>query len=507
MIQKQVCRLVLTTALSNRAVAECAGMSHNTVGKYRDRLRDLKLTWDQVNEMTQDDLDRRLNIGRERARKQFAEPNWAKVHEEMAKPNVTLTLLHEEYKDGLTERGMSESEFRRRYTAYKGTLNIVMRQPRRPGEELFVDYSGKRPFIVDTQTGAKQYVEMWVGVLGAGRKTFVHCSYSQQLRDFIGSHVKAFDYFGALPATVVPDNLKSAVTSVTRKNGHYINPTYQAFADHYDLTVLPTRPRRPKDKAAVENGVRLAQRWILARLRERTFFSLEELNGAIYALLAPLNDKPMRSRDNRSRNELFLELDLPMMRPLPVDSYEYAEWKLAVAVPKDYHVFFEANWYSVPHYLVQSRVDLRATTEVVQAFHRNQLVATHARCHERDQIRTKPEHQPPAHRAYGEDQLLDVLSWAQSAGKSVHLFLIAHLKQHGGVRSVNAFKGVKRLARDYGNERLELACCRALKMNSISTSSLKSMLARGIEATPLHDEAANDPVATHENVRGAANYE
>lgn len=507
MVQKQACRLLLTTAMSNRAISRLVGKSHNTINKWRERLRVHGLAWEHVKAMTPQDLNRVLNAGRLNARKTFVEPDWATVHEELAKPSVTLTLLYEEYREGLTEGAMSESVFRRRYAEYTSTLNIVMRKPRRPGEELFVDYSGKRPFLINQQTGERRYVELWVGALGASRKTFATCTLTQQLPDFTGAHVKAFEFFGALPQTLVPDNLKPAVTSISRRDGHYINPTYQAFADFYDVTVLPTRPRRPTDKGSVENAVRLTQRWILARLRHRTFFSLEELNEAIYGLLEKLNSKPMRQRGNRSRNELFVELDLPVMRTLPQHRYEFAEWRIGVTIPKDYHVHVEGSYYSVPHHLVGKQVDLAVTESAVRVYQRTQLLATHIRSQEQDHIVTNPDHQPRAHR-YAEDQMVEILTWAKCVGPNTHQFLIKHLELHSGARSTNAFKGVKRLSRDHGNARLELACARALLLQSISTSSLRSMLEHGIESKPIDDDfAVNDSILVHENVRGAANYQ
>src|SRR6185312_15794401 len=259
MVLKNLCRLLLLSDLSDREVARQCRVSHNTAGRYRDRLHDEGLTWAQVSALPLETLDARLNNGRERARKRFVEPDWSHIHKELSRPGVTITLLHEEYAAGLDAGAMSDREFRRRYDRYKRSLGLVMRQARRPGEELFVDYSGKRPSITDPETGAKTPVELWVGVLGSSRMTFVYCTATQQLPDWIEAHVRAFEFFGVLPQRLVPDNLKSAVTRISRKDGHYINPTYQAFADHYDVMVMPTRARKPKDKAAVESGVRLVQ--------------------------------------------------------------------------------------------------------------------------------------------------------------------------------------------------------------------------------------------------------
>jgi len=508
MVLKNLCRLLLLSDLSDREVARQCRVSHNTAGRYRDRLHDEGLTWAQVSALPLETLDARLNNGRERARKRFVEPDWSHIHKELSRPGVTITLLHEEYAAGLDAGAMSDREFRRRYDRYKRSLGLVMRQARRPGEELFVDYSGKRPSITDPETGAKTPVELWVGVLGSSRMTFVYCTATQQLPDWIEAHVRAFEFFGVLPQRLVPDNLKSAVTRISRKDGHYINPTYQAFADHYDVMVMPTRARKPKDKAAVESGVRLVQMWILARLRNRTFFSRHELNQAIAELLAILNNKPMRSRGGKSRNELFEELDRPAMRHLPVQPYEYAEWKIGASVPQDYHLVWELNYYSVPSSLVARKVNLRVTSTTVEGYHRNQLVATHARSYKVGEVFTKKEHQPPAHRLYGEEQMAELVDWAETVGTAAHQFMQQHQQAHSAAASMQAFRGLKRLARDYGAERLNRACARALRMGATAITSVRAMLSRGIENTPLQgDTGANEPIAPHQNVRGATDYE
>jgi transposase len=507
MVKKGVCRLLLTTDLSNREIAERCHVSHNTVGRYRERLEEEGLTWAQIVELSEPQIDARLNNGREKAKQRFIEPDWSYVHAELHWTGVTLTLLYEEYAGGVEAGQMSDREFRRRYDRYKRSLGLVMRQVRRPGEELFVDYSGKRPSITDPATGVRQPVELWVGVLGAGRKTFAVCTMTQQIPDWIDAHVRALEYFGACPKYLVPDNLKSAVVRISRKEGHYINPTYQGFADHYDMMVLPTRARKPKDKASVEAAVRLAQMWILARLRNRTFFSIDELNRAVEELLEPLNSKPMRTRGGKSRNQLFEQLDLPAMRPLPVQAYEFAEWKIDVPVPNDYHVAVDGNYYSVPHTLVARKVNLKICARVIEIYHHQQRVATHERANTPDSVKTKAEHQPPAHRLYGEEQLAELVSWSEAAGESVNAFVRQHLQLHSGAASLQVFRGLKSLSRDFGSERLEQACSRALRMKATSITSVRSMLARGIENSPLQNEAANDSPPAHENVRGAANYE
>jgi transposase len=506
---KDLCRLLLTTNLSNRQVGAAAGVSHNTAGRYRQRLSEEDIALPEIDLICEEALDRRLNDGRQRARKQFLEPDWKYVHEELRRVGVTLLLLYEEYGSSAESGLMSEREFRRRYERYRRSLGLVMRQPHRPGEQLFVDYSGKRPSITDPHTGKRTPVELFVAVLGAGRKTFVYATPTQRLGDWIEAHIRALEFFGGVPTFLVPDNLKSAVVSISRKDGHLINPTYQECARHYNTMVMPTRARKPKDKAAVEAGVLLAQRWILARLRNRTFYSLAELNAAIAELLQRLNDKPMRGYDGKTRNQLFEELDRPAMKPLPQLRYEYAEWKIGVTVAQDYHVAWDSHYYSVPYRLVAAKVNVKATQAVVEVIHREKVVATHLRRNAAGQCSTKREHQPQSHQRYAQDQAAELMTWAEAAGPSIKRFVELHIEKHRRPAvSLQACRGLKRLAREVGVERLELACHRAMRMNASSIHSVRSMLDRGIENTPLHGEpAANDSLPAHENVRGASSYE
>lgn len=507
MVYKQACRLLLTTDSSDRAIASMVGKSHNTIAKYRETLLAAEVTWEEFKDRDDEGMRRFLHAGRERARKSFVEPDWDYVHREMARPHMNVTLLHEEYKTGLSEGAMSESEFRRRYAAFKKTLNISMRQPRRPGYAMYVDYAGTRPCITNPDTGEKTPVELFIAVVGVSRKTFATATMSQQLRDFTEAHVRSTQYFGCLTAVWTSDNLKSAVTRITKKEGHYINPTYQRCADHYDVTVLPTRARKPKDKAPVENAVRLAYWYILLHLRNRTFFSLAEINAAILERCDVLNDRPMKQRDKRSRNEIFEQEDRPVMRPLPAQPYEFSEWKIGITVPTNYHIPFEGNYYSVPYTLVGRKIDMAALHDAVQFFQCSQLVATHPRVTGRDQTVTNEDHQPAAHKAFSQDQFLASLSWAESAGRGIHAYAIEHVKRHSGARSQAALRGLKRMAAEFTSERLDAACKRALALNNITNKALESMLQSGRESKPIDTpQAANDPVSAHENVRGAHNY-
>lgn len=471
---KDVCRLLLRTDLSNRQIGEKLACSPTTVGRYRQRLSEEALvSWEQIEPLDELALDRKLNPHRSRNKKLFVEPDWADVHKELQRRGVTLVLLHEEYALGLESGAMSETEFRRRYRRYARARGLVMRQIHWPGQKLFLDYSGVRPSLTDRATGKKTPVELFVAVMGASRKTFVYAVHTQRLSDWITCNAKALEFFGGVPTFLVPDNLKAAVTSISRQEGALLNMTYAEFAAHYDTVVLPTRPRRPKDKAAVEVGVQIAQRWILARLRNRAFYTLSDLNAAIAELTERMNARPMRGCGGKSRQQLFDELDAPALDPLPVVSYEFAEWKLKVSVAQDYHVPCAGRYYSVPYVLVGAKVNVKATHDWVMVFHRERRVASHRRRYDDlGGCSTLDEHQPKAHRAYSQDDASVLIAWAEHLGGAVHRFVLHHIEFHRRpAQSLQACRGLQKLVREYGSERVQAACDRSLRAHRLAGST------------------------------------
>ncbi|MBX5893041.1 IS21 family transposase [Pseudomonas aeruginosa] len=506
---KELCRCLLRTDLSHRQIAQKVDCSPSTVCRYRKRLRALQAQWEQVQSMDELALDRWLNSSKSELKKLFVEPDWDYVHAELQRRGVTLALLHEEYALGLDGGVMSATEFRRRYRRYARSRGLVMRQVRIPGQQLFLDFSGARPSLTDPHTGQKTPVELFVAVMGASRKTFAWAAHSQKSVDWIDCNAKALNFFGGVPTYLVPDNLKAAVTSISRQDGPLLNMTYAEFASHYETTVLPARPRKPKDKAPVEIGVLLVQRWVLARLRNQVFFSLEELNLAITGLVEQLNQRPMRSCGGKSRQQLFEELDAPALSPLPSSDYEYAEWKLKVPVGQDYHVAWEGHFYSVPHRLVGSKVNLKATRDSVSAFHRDKRVALHVRTNAVGNCSTLAEHQPLAHRAYSQDTMEHLMEWAKQQAGALFAFVQRHSQTHRRpVLTLQACRGLQRLAREHGIDRLQVACDRALRAQASSVSSVKSILVRQLDrvvSTPA-DAANEDALPAHENVRGAHYY-
>lgn len=506
---KDLCRLILSTELTNRQIGSAVGVSHNTARRYRERLAQESLSWIEIGLLSEAALDARLNQARALFKQRFVEPDWAHVHAELRRVGVTLSLLYEEYTEVTPSGRMSETEFRRRYDRFQRALGIVMRQPRLPGYQLFLDYSGKRPSITDRTTGEQRPVELFVAVIGASRKTFAYATATQRLADWCEANVRALEFFGGVTSILTPDNLKAAVDRVTKSEGAIINHTFSELARHYDTVVIPARPRKPKDKAPVEIGVLFAQRWILARLRDRVFYSIAELNAAITELLVRMNDKPMRQHGGKSRQDLFIELDRPALKPLPQYAFEFADWRLNVTVPQDYHVQWEGQSYSVPYRYVGAKVRVRATSRTIEVFHRHESfpIATHLRHPTPSGVTTNPEHQPKSHRAYSQDQGAELIAWAERAGPSISQFLKKHIEEYRRPKSsIQAGHGLKTLARQHGIERVEAACRRALAIPTVNVRSVRSMLDRGIESSPLRGKAANDPLPSHEHVRGADAY-
>ncbi|MBM4408329.1 MAG: IS21 family transposase, partial [Chloroflexi bacterium] len=302
-------------------------------------------------------------------------PDWPAVHRELRRPGVTLQLLWLEYKERHPD-GYQHSWFCGRYREWQGRLDLVMRQEHRAGEQLFVDFAGQTIPIVDPDSGAVWQAQLFVAVLGASSYTYAEVFASQSLPDWIAGHVHAFAFFGGCPRLIVPDNLRSGVTKAHRYEPE-LNRTYEEMAAHYGAAVIPARAGKPRDKAKVEVGVQVAERWIAAALRDRTFFSLAEANAAIGDRLAWLNARPFR-RLPGSRLELFEALDRPALRPLPALAYEFATWRTA-RVNIDYHVEVDRHWYSVPYQLVGQHCDIRVSAGVVEVLHRGRRVASHRR--------------------------------------------------------------------------------------------------------------------------------
>jgi transposase len=517
---REVLRLKLERKLSDSQAAKSVHCARSTVADYVSRAKDAGITvFEDAVMLTDSQLNARLfpqspggPLTRALSRPL---PEWSAIHAELKRHkniNLTLSLLWEEYKQEHPD-GYQLTQFCAYYARWKGKLALSMRQEHRAGERAFVDYCDGLP-LTDRRTGKLVSTELFVGVLGASSYTFAASSLSQELPAWLLSHVQMFEYFEGVPEIVTPDNLKSGIKRPDRYEPQ-INPSYQDLATHYGTAVIPARVRKPKDKAKVEVGCLLAQRWILARLRNRVFYTLSEQNHAIRECLLILNHKKMRYI-NKSRFELWQELDRPALKPLPEKRYEFVEWE-ELPVRYNYHVLFDEHFYSAPYQLVGKRLWCRATSETVEILHAGLRVASHLRSTFKGMYTTAREHMPPAHQAQVEWTPERIAHWAEKIGPKAReaVEAIMHSKDHPQ-QGFNATLGVIRLAKEHGELRLEKACEKALALGSPSYKTIQTMLKNRMESVELpcgrgRAQSPEDPkgqlaLKLEQNVRGKGYY-
>lgn len=500
---REVLRLKYQGGLSNRDIGHACSLGRSTVADYLSRAAACGLVWPLPVGLDDERLERLLFPPPPPPALLRPLPEWPVLHSELKRKGVTLSLLWEEYKAGHPE-GYQYSQFCEMYRRWRGMLSVWMRQTHKAGEKLFVDYAGQSVDVVDGSTGEVHQAQIFVAVLGASSYTFAEATWSQSLPDWIGSHMRAFAFLGGSPEIVVPDNLRSGVSKPCRYDPD-INPTYQDMATHYGVAVIPARVRKPKDKAKAESGVLLVERWVLARLRNRTFFSLAELNLTIAQLLEQLNNRPFKKLPG-SRRELFEKLDRPALKPLPSEPYQYAEWQKA-RVNIDYHVEVDRHYYSVPYQLVGKSLDLRVTSRTLECFHRGRRVASHALSFRKGRHTTLPEHMPEAHRQYLEWTPERLQRWAAETGPSTKELARAIMDSRPHPQQgFRAVLGILRLGKTYGDQRLEAACRRALDIKATSFKSVQSILKNGMDQKPLTKGRSDPEPITHQNIRGSLYY-
>ncbi len=500
---REVLRLYFAAALSIRAIARSLGTSPSTVGEYLRRAKVAGVSWPVPEAIDDVGLERRLFPALPSSHTSRPLPDWSEVRRELRGKNVTLALLWEEYK-AIHPEGLQYSRFCEQYREWAGKLDLVMRQEHRAGEKLFIDYAGQTVPVVDPETGEERQAQVFVAVLGASSYTFAEATWTQTLPDWTASHVRAFEFCGGCPELVIPDNLRSGVSGAHRYEPD-LNPTYHDLASHYGVAVLPARVRRPRDKAKAEVAVQIVERWILAALRNRTFFSLTELNAAIAKLLDRLNTRPFRKLPGSRRSQFEL-LDQPALQPLPPSRYVFAEWK-HVRVPMDYHVEVDGHYYSVPHALVRRQLDVRLTAHTVECFHRGQRVASHVRSSRKGRHTTATEHMPEKHRRMGEWTPERFIGRASKIGPQTAALVTALLqaRRHREL-ACRSCLGILRLAKCHGDARLEAAAARALAIGSYSARSVESILKHRLDQTPAEPSERGAPVE-HDNIRGARYYQ
>jgi transposase len=500
---REILRLHLEHGLSQRAIARACAVSPTTVGDHLERIRQTGLDWPAI--VTLDDSSLKTVLFPEGgATPRRTLPDFDYLRKEMKRKGVTLQLLWEEYR-AIHPDGYGRTQFFDLYRKNGKTIEPVMRFEHKAGEKLFVDFSGDTPSYIDRETGEVISAELFVAVIGASSRTYALAVASQQIPDWTRAHIGAFEYFGGVPEVIVPDQLKSGVKTSCRYDPE-INPVYSELCTHYGVVVIPARPLEPRDKAKVESGVLTAQRRILAVLRNRSFFSLLEINEAIAVELEKLNNRPMQGI-RKSRNELFAEIDRPALKPLPAERFQLREWKKA-KVNIDYHVAVHGSFYSVPYTLIGKEVEVCLTISTVEVLHDGKRVASHLRTHKKGAYVTVHEHRPHAHKEHLEWTPERMKHWGASIGQETGAMIEAIITSV--VHAEHAYRrclGLLRLAKKFGNERLELACERALKLKAIGYQSVKNILDKGIERAELPYEQDDLLLPLdHTNIRGSGYY-
>jgi transposase len=505
---KEILRLKYDCGISEREISRSCGISRSAVAEYLRRAKAAKLTWPEASGTTDAELEERL-FPTERIPSvvKRPQPDCEHIYNELRtyrKFNLTLSQLWLEYKEAHPD-GYQYTQFCEYYWRWRKKLDYCMRQEHRGGEKLFIDYSDGLS-IVDPLTGELTLTQLFVAVWGASNYTYAEATMSQALADWIGSHRRAFEYFQCSPRVLVPDNLKSGVAKASKYEPD-LNPTYADMAEHYGCAALPARPRKPRDKATVENGVLISQRWILAVLRHRTFYSLTELNAAIRECLERLNTRMLRVA-RKSRRELFEVVDRPNALPLPQRPYEYAEWYKA-RVQLNYHIQVDRHYYSVPYQLLRETLDIRLTASIMEAFHKGERVAAHVRSHFKGGYSTLPEHMPPSHRYYAEWNPARFIQWAGKTGEATARLVETILSTRPyPEQGFKACLGIINLTRDYEPVRVEAAARRALEFKSCSYRSMKAILSSGLDRQKDNGEQPELPgLLPHENIRGQEYYQ
>ena len=495
--------------LSPRQTALAMGVSRGAVLRCLDRFQKSGLLYPLPDKLGDAELEARLYPSTSHSalsrKPHLTKVECAVIHKEMSRDGVTLMLLWEEYRSQNMD-GLGYSWFCEQYGRYKKSLGLSFRNTYKGGEMSFLDYSGKKRDIVDRETGEIRQAELFVYCWGASNFTYWEFSESQKTLDFLGSQSRSLAYFDCVPRATVPDNLKSAVTQACRYEPE-LNYTYDRFAEHYGTTILPARVRKPKDKAKVEGSVRIAQRWLLGRLRDQAFFSLAELNEAAHGLLNAFNDKVMKGY-GQSRRQLFEEIDRPNALPLPVAPYEPGIWRRPVRLGIDYHLEAADNYYSAPYTLKGRILAVKISEHLVEVYLGGDRVTSHRRLLGKRQFSTQVGHMPPSHQHYVEWNSERIVAWAEKIGVSAHKLAQAMvLNRRHPQQAFRSILGITRLEKNYGKERLESACALALRYNLLSYKAVADILKNGRDKGPTGEKAPSRRTAPpHENIRGPDYY-
>ena len=496
---KDILRLKYQGGQSHQRIAQSLSISKGVVAKYLGLAGAAGLDWTSVAELDESALERRL-LGRDLAETRVVEADFARVHIELRRKGVTLMLLWQEYRAAHEgQRTWAYTQFCEHYKSFAKSLKRSMRQHRRAGEKLFIDYAGPTLALAD---GARAHV--FVAALGASSYTFACATADQSMRSWLGALARALTFYGGCPSLVVPDNPRALIAQADRYEPR-VTDTALDFARHYGISILPARPYSPKDKATAESAVQVVERWLMARLRHTVLADVQAANVALGALLASLNERPFQKLDG-SRASLFAALDAPALSPLPAQPWQWASFK-TVTVHIDYHVEVEGHRYSVPHALVSLKLEARITDALVELLHRGQRVACHARDARRGGFTTLDEHMPAAHRAHKEWTPERLIHWGNSVGAHTGRFITQLLERfrhpEHGYRSC---LGLLSLTKRYGPARVEAACTLALELGAGRYRDVRDILANGRDLIERPSADAEWVSPEHDNLRGATYY-
>jgi transposase len=499
---KEILRLKYEAQLSNRAIAGACKVSNSTVGEYLKRAETAGVSW-PLGEIGEEELYQKLFP--EKAvvsERKYPVPDWKEVQKEKKQKGVTLQLLWQEYKEKYPE-GYQYSRFCEYFQRWKDSQV----EPRRHiehtgGEQMQVDYAGLKIPVTDPETGEISQASVFVAILPASNYIYAEAQSSENQCNWNNGHVRALEYFGGVPKIVVPDNLKTGIT----KPNYYepgVNLAYQELAEYYQFAVLPARIKKPRDKGSGENGVQNVERWVIAPLRNRKFFSVHEVNQAFIEKLDRLNNKVMQAV-GRTRRQEFEEIDQLNLRPLPEKPYEYTERKTAT-VNIDYHIEFNEHLYSVPHALIHQKVDIHATEKMVEIRHHGKSVAIHPRNFRQGRFSTLREHMPANHQFMEDINPDRLIEWGSKIGPQTATLVKATLRSRPfPEQAYRSCLGILSLAKKYDYALLEQACQSVFEAKEFSYKAVaeeliylqKQVAAPVIETLP-----------THENIRGADYYQ
>jgi transposase len=492
--------------LSNERIGAALGISKGTVHNILERFSSSGLVWPLPEGLRDTQLEAALYERGPGPEPGVALPDMEYIERELHRPHVTLQLLFEEYHEAHPD-ALGRTAFYR-YVRKHLPRKPDMRGIHKGGDKLFIDYSGDGLEYVERSTGEIVSVELFVCAWGASSYCYAEATHTQNSDHFVGSHVRALEYFEAVPAALVPDNLKSGVHKASRYDPT-LNELYRKMAEYYGTVVLPARVAAPKDKATVESSVLHVQRFILARLRNRTFFSLAEINEAIRELLELLNTRGMKDYGNRSRRERFRELDQPYAKPLPKRRFTIGRIKEGVLVGRNYHIRYRDRYYSVPYPLVGQRVDVHQVGPMLELYHDNHHVCRHLIHPRKFAYTTVQGHMPPEHtfvRGWSKEYFIKE---GAKVGAATARAVEATMKRQQHVQQgFNAALGILRLAKIHTPQRLEKACERALYFSSPTYRCIKSILQQHLDEQPLQAVTTTEqlPVQSHDNLRGADYY-